>query len=167
MKEIDITYGEYAAKWGLTDLYPESEDKLRQALLSGEDFDTGWWGCKKEIRYCRITQEIGMITVEVSAHMDDLWESEDLIYDALWETTRKEYELPEEIIGSIRDDAIDDGVDDHWEEYADLQAPASYESVLSTIGKLEDLAETRLHEMYETLCQIVKAHVDYMNQKED
>ena len=105
MKEIDITYGEYAAKWGLTDLYPESEDKLRQALLSGEDFDTGWWGCKKEIRYCRITQEIGMITVEVSAHMDDLWESDDLIYDALWETTKQEDELPEEIIDSIRDDA--------------------------------------------------------------
>lgn len=167
MKEIDITYGAYAAKWGLTDMYPESEDKLRQALLSGEDFDTGWWGCKKEIRYCRISREEGTITVEVSTHMDDLWESEDLIYDALWETTRQEDELPEEIIDSIRDAAIFDGIDDHSDVEDTLPADASYEDVLSLIDRMENQAEECAESMYKTLCEIVKAHVEYMNQKED
>jgi len=92
MKEIDIAEntGEYASKWGISDFYEEAEQSLRDALASGEDFDTGWFGCKKEINCAQIVREGGEITVCVSAHMDDLWDSEDLIYD----TMKEEVELP-------------------------------------------------------------------------
>ena len=42
MNKIDISYGEYAASWGLTDFYKDSEAKLREAFNSNEDFETSW-----------------------------------------------------------------------------------------------------------------------------
>lgn len=164
MKTIDIAKhtGEYASKWGLTDFYPEAEADLRKALESGEDFETDWFGCKKEIRYARITGDEGRITIEVSAHMDDLWESEDLIYDALWEVSKIEDELPEEIIDSIRDAAIYD-IDDHTDLDVALPRSATWDEIVEAMGKLEDEAEANNHRMYLELCEIVKAHVEYMN----
>ena len=165
MKTIDIAEhtGEYASRWGLTDFYPEAEAELKKALESGEDFETDWFGCKKEIRYARITGEEDGITIEVSAHMDDLWESEDLIYDALWEASKIEDELPEEIIDSIRDAAIWDNVDDHTDLSITLPRSATWNEIVEAMGKLEDEAEENNHHMYLELCEIVKAHVDYMN----
>lgn len=164
MKTIDIAErtGEYASKWGLTDFYPEAEEDLRAALESGEDFETDWFGCKKEIRYAKITSDQEEITIKVSAHMGDLWEEDYLIYDALWEVSKIEDELPEEIIDSIRDAAIYD-IDDHTDLDVTLPRSASFEEIVEAIGKLEDEAEENNTEMYKTLCDIVKAHVDYMN----
>lgn len=164
MKTIDIAErtGEYASKWGLTDFYPEAEEKLQEVLASGEDFDTGWFGCKKEIRYARIVREEGEIEISVAAHMDDLWEEDDLIYDALWEVSKIEDELPEEIIDSIREAAIYD-IDDHTELSITLPATSTFDEIVEAMGKLEDEAEENNHRMYLELCEIVKAHVDYMN----
>lgn len=163
MKEIEISTGEYTSKWGLTDWYPEAEEKLQEALASGEDFDTGWFGCKKEIRYARIVREEGEIEITVAAHMDDLWEEDDLIYDALWKTCHVEEELPEEIIDSIRDAAIWDHVEDYTELSVTLPAASTFEEITEALGKLEDEAEENNTEMYKTLCEIVKGQVDYMN----
>lgn len=44
--------------WGLTDLYPEKEAALKAALESGEPFDTGWYGSKKEIASGRVHAHI-------------------------------------------------------------------------------------------------------------
>ena len=162
MKDIDICYGMYASKWGLTDFYEESEKKLKDALASGEDFDTGWWGCKKEIRYARICRENGAVTVEVSCHMDDLYESDDLIYDALWEECRTEEELPDAIIDSIRDAAIWDGIEDSTEMSDTLPHDASFDDIVAKIDRIEEWAEAKNKEMYGKLRAIVKAHVEYM-----
>lgn len=164
MKTIDIAEhtGEYASKWGLTDFYPEAEADLRKALESGEDFETDWFGCKKEIRYAKITSEQEKITIEVSAHMDDLWEEDDLIYDALWEVSKIEDELPEEIIDSIRDAAIYD-IDDHTNLDVTLPRSATWDEIIKAIENLEYEAEANNHRMYLELCEIVKAHVEYMN----
>lgn len=164
MKTIDIAErtGEYASKWGLTDFYPEAEEDLRAALESGEDFETDWFGCKKEIRYAKITGDQEEITIEVSAHMDDLWEEDDLIYDALWEVSKIEDELPEEIIDSIRDAAIYD-IDDHTDLSITLPRSATWDEIIKAIENLEYEAEANNHRMYLELCEIVKAHIDYMN----
>jgi len=163
MKYIEISAGKYASKWGLTDWYPEAEEKLRAALAQEDNFQTEWFGCKKEIRYARISREGDTILVEVSAHMDDLWEEDDLIYDALWETCHVEEELQEEIIDSIRDAMIDEGIDDHTELSEEIPATSTFEEITETIGKLEDEAEKNNRIMYKDLCDCVKAHVDYMN----
>lgn len=165
MKTIDIAEktGEYASKWGLTDFYPEAEEVLREALASGEDFETDWFGCKKEIRYAKITGNLEEITIEVSAHMDDMWESDDLIYDALWETTKIEEELPEEIIESIRDAMVYD-VDDHTDLDATLPRSATFEEIVRAIENLEYEAEANNHRMYLDLCECVRGHVEYMKE---
>lgn len=166
MKQINLTDGEYASKWRLTDFYPGAEEKLRAALASGEDFDTGWFGCKKEIRYARYTLEAGKLTVQVSSHMDDLWDSNDLIYDALWEFCKPEKELPPEIILSIRNTAIDLGIDDHTDMSATISGYIAFDPLVSVTDKLEHLTESHNRHMYQLLCQIVKDHVDYMENKQ-
>lgn len=166
MKHIDITEhtGYYASKWGISDFYEEVEADLREALASGEDFDTGWFGCKKEISYAQIIREEGEITISVTCGMDDLWEEEDLIYDALWEMTEIEKELPEEIIDSIREAACDEQIDDHTTLTETLPGSASYEDVVALLDKLEGEASNSNHEMYKELCEIVKGHVEYMKE---
>lgn len=167
MKKIDITEntGMYASKWSISDFYEEAEKSLREVLASGEDFDTGWFGCKKEINYAQIVREDGKITVSVCCHMDDLWESEDLIYDALWEMTKAENELPEEIIDSIRDAAIDERVDDSstWTEV--LPSSASFDDVVKALDKCEANADRDNAGKYKMLCEIVLAHVRYMEEE--
>lgn len=160
MRDIDICYGLYAAKWGLTDFYEESERKLRDALNSGEDFDTGWWGCRKEIRYARIVRKNGEICVSVSCHMDDLYEEDDLIYDALWEERHTEEELPDYLIDLIRDAAIDEGLEDCTEVSGNLPAGATIDHVAAMITLLEEAAERQNTEMYDRLRAIVAAQYD-------
>lgn len=146
--------GWYSSKWGLTDLYPESEAKLREILESGEDFCTNWEGCKKEIRYARYVRAGGIITVQVSAHMDDLWESDDLIYDALWEEFKSEDELPDEVIQAIRECLGD--VDDVSYETVELPGTASFEEVMKATAEAEDKAEQKNYEMFRELCAAVR-----------
>ena len=146
------------------------------ALNSGEDFDTGWWGCKKEIRYARIVREDGEITVEVSCCMDDLWDGNDLIYDALWEERHTEEKLPDDIIDSIRDTAIDDGIDDNSrvsDSFLDCRvAVLAFDDIVDRIARLEETAENMNSNMYARLRGIVAAHYDYWkgeqsNRKDD
>lgn len=163
MKEIDISSGLFGSHYSLTDLYPQSEAKLREALASGEDFDTDWVGCKKEIRYARYIREGDSITVQVSAQMDDLWESDDLVYDALWEACQTEEELPDDFIDSIRSGAAGD-IDDCSEISVVLPATATYEEIMAATEKAEEMAEQRNSEMFKRLCEYVKTYWTQQNE---
>ena len=164
MKEIDVCNGAYSSNHGLTDLYPKSEAKLREVIASGEDFTTEWAGCKQELRYAKYTREGDRITVEVSAHMDDLWDSDDLIYDALWTACGVEEELPDSVIASIRE-GLDDEIDDHTNITVELPASATFEEIMKATGKAETEAEQQNKEMYDRLCDIVKGY--WMSLKEE
>ena len=167
VKRVDLENGmAYAAKWGLTDFYDGVGEKLREAIESCEDFDTGEFGCKKEIRYARVHREHGELEVEVNACMDDLWDEGDLIYDALWTVAKSEKELPEDIIDSICEAAIDSGVDDHTYCNRYLPLDATYETVVETISELENEAEQTNEEMYRILCGIVEDHAEFMKERE-
>lgn len=156
MKEIDISCGDYAAKWGISDFYEDSEELLREALDSGEDFTTEW-GCKKEIRYATLTKEDGKITVQVCCHMDDLYEEDDLIYDALWSRLRTEEELPDELIESIRETASEEWMHDYAEAEAELPASATFEEICAKLEELETDAEKENDETFNHLCNMVEA----------
>ena len=164
MKHIDISSGLYASHWGLTDFYKESERTLREALESGEDFDTdGWFGCKKEFQYARYTREGTNFTVSVSCHMDALFEEPDLIYDALWTACHSEEELPEEVISRIIDFAIDDGIRDETELSETIPAcEATFERIVEVTDRLVEEAEKENEEHYQRLCDIVKAEYEYL-----
>jgi hypothetical protein len=58
------------AKWGVSDFYEEAQESLLQALRSGEDFDTGWYGVKKEIQSGRVFREGNTIYCEASCSDD-------------------------------------------------------------------------------------------------
>ena len=167
MKIIDLEESSaYAAKYGVSDFYDDAAEKLREALESGEDFDTKWFGAHKEINYARVHRQYGELEVEVSAHMDDLFDEPDLIYDALWEVARSEDELPEDIIDSIIDTAIDCEIDDKTECNVFLPVNASYEDVCKALDECETSAMETNHEMYERLKEIVKEHWDWMKEQE-
>lgn len=157
MNKIDISYGEYAAKWGLTDFYEESEAKLRDVLASDEDFEISY-GCKKEIRSAKITREDDSICITVIAHMDDLWEQDDLIYDALWHRCKVDEELSDDVIESIRDCAIYDGLEDYTEVCAECPRNADFDEVCSVIASLEVEAEQGNDDMFNALCNIVEEY---------
>ena len=57
-------------KWGPVDFYDEPRESIRLAFLSGDDFETPWMGCKKEILSSRITRAGKTVTVEVSVSDD-------------------------------------------------------------------------------------------------
>ena len=161
MKHIDISSGDYACKWSLTDFYDDSEQKLRDALASGEDFDTGWFSCNKEPRSARYVRRNGWLSVEVSAAMSDLWEQDDLIYGALWSISRSEPELPEDVISLIRDTAIDLGLDDVSYESEMIPAPVSYTKLVEVTDRLEKEVESNNDRMFNQLREIVKEVLKY------
>lgn len=154
-KRIEITSGDYAAQWGLTDFYSECEDLLRSAVESCKDFETDW-GCKKEIRYASVVRDGGCVVVTVTSHMDDLYEDGDLIYDALWERLHIEDEIPEEMFERIRDFAIDCGIEDQSEAAFALPRSATFEDICEAIEKLEDYTEASNTAMFNELCDLVE-----------
>ena len=123
MLVVDITNGGFnCSHWGLTDLYEECEKGLRELLDSGNDFITTWCGSKKEIISAQYSRYDGHVHVEVCQSVDDLWDGEDLIYDALSSIGREDIELPDEVIDSIRDAAFVCGIDDNDTECVTLPA---------------------------------------------
>lgn len=155
MKHIDLDGASYASKWGITDFYEDVEALLREVVESGEDFDTGWFGCKKEIRYAMYTKNRYGFFITVSAHMDDLYEGADLIYDALYE----EFDVigvTDDLIDEIRELALEDGIDDV--SYIDVRLPrdASYDDIIRATQEAEDEAEMKNKDKFDRLCKIVK-----------
>ena len=162
MKTIALTDGDYASKWGLSDFYPESKKRLTEALRSDGEFTTGWFGCRKEIEYAKIERLGGKLIVNVACHMDDLFDSADLIYDALWTVSGREFELSDDIVDSIRDWAIDSGIEDCTVLFEELPPDASVDDVVPCLDRLSQKANANNDEMYHELCQCVELHVDQM-----
>ena len=161
MDRIDISASCYAACWGLTDFYPESKKKLEEALASGSDFETEWFGCKKEIRSARYRRSEGKFYIEVSEQMDDLFEQNDLIYDALCEIGHEGCELSEDTINKIRDAAIDSGLGDHTDLTRIIPAEeATYETIIKITEELEQEANDANDAMFRELCDIVSSYVN-------
>ena len=87
--------------WGVGDFYDGNEGELRKAIESGEPFDTGWHGFKKEIQSMRIHRDETEVEVQVSAAMDEVFEQEDLFCDFLEDN---EFDLlTDEVIDKVRD----------------------------------------------------------------
>jgi|TARA_R100000501_G_C2589400_1_gene89947 hypothetical protein len=58
------------AHCGLADWYPPIEAQIKECLVSGVDFTTGWYASKKEIASACITSTGGSLLVEVSVSDD-------------------------------------------------------------------------------------------------
>ena len=164
--QYELSSGVYCSHWGLTDLYEECEKGLRELLDSGNDFITTWCGSKKEIISAQYSRYDGHVHVEVCQSMDELWESDDLIYDALSSIGREDIELPDDIIDSIREAALECGIDDSVTEYVTLPTDATYGDVMKAVVLAEGHTDKCLTSQYEELQTIVREHVNYMEASE-
>lgn len=158
VKNWDICEGNfYGSHWGLTDLYPNCEANLRTLLSSGEDFRAEW-DSKKELLSAEVMRINGKLRVVVSAWMDDLWESDDLIYDALWDACKSSDDLAPEVIEAIRDAANDSGIEDHaysrWEGQCD-----DYEALMHIVSDLADFADEDCQKYFGELKTLVEEAV--------
>ena len=155
--DYDICNGRaYGSHYGLTDLYSDFEDNLRTLLESEEDFHTSW-GAKKEIWYASVMRAEGKLHLSARAEIDDLWKSEDIIYNALAEVTDSECEeLDDETIEWIRDAAYECGCDDQATVEIEIDDTADYDLVMKHLDNLIDRANEETDRMYKMLCEIVK-----------
>ena len=154
---IDFDFNDWGS-WGVGDYYKDRCEKLKEALDSGEDFDTGWHGFKKEAQSMRVVRDDGEITVCVSAEMDDVFDQPDLIYDCL--TAEESDRITDEQIETIRNLLWLTGLNTITIETATLPSSASLDSVLYAASKLADECETCLHDWYKK-CKAITLYILY------
>ena len=153
VESYDLDCGAYGSHWDLTDLYTKSAANLKKLLASGENF-RATWGCKKELLSATILRVDNKLQITVSAWMDELWESDGLIYDAYWEATGREEMIPDNVIDEIRDMAYEVGCDDHanatWKGEV-----LPYDAIMDTISHLSFDATEECDKWYRALVKIV------------
>lgn len=140
----------YGCKWGLTDLYPEDEAILRDAIDSRKKFDTGWIGCKKEIRSFRIISDGNVITIQAAAEMDEF---EDLVYDAMDE----EVELTETQMDELLNYWYNDTEMMTETESERTIKLTTYEDAMKVLSELEDENEKLLNTWFEIVKDWVRS----------
>lgn len=143
---INLTDGWYISKRGLTDLFDDSENALREALSSGKDFDTGWCDCQKEIQSMRIRAMGKTILVET---MDSIDEFPDLADDAADEL-EKGREVTEEEASMIEELCIMDGMfATEASESKELPRNTTYDDLMTVVDGLIDECMKRNANSYE------------------
>ena len=120
--------------WGVGDFYQGQEAKLREAILSGKPFNTGWHGYKKEPQSMRIIRDGEGTTVFCSASMDEALEQADLLYDCLED---EEYGLlTEEKIDTIRQYLYLGDFREEASGSADLPIDAPFDDIMKAAASL-------------------------------
>lgn len=146
-------------------LYKDFADDLRIAISSGEPFDTGWHGFKKELESMKVTRKSKNddIIVEVSAYMDSAYEDAALIYDCL--TNEESKNLTDSMIEEIRNELDFTDFREETEEMEFISPESSLEDVIKTASDLIRYCNNELHECY-LMCMEVTLSVLY-NHPED
>ena len=146
-----------ATKYGLTDLYPEAEQKLRELLDSGKPFKTEWTSATKRAVGFQISSD-GATKVIVTAMDNEADEGIELVYDAIWDLGIDDNFFTEEEMEEMYDPVTEDCL--YSFEYADcmyiLPYPATYEQIMDTLEKMGRENRACLIESYEFLKGTVK-----------
>lgn len=159
---IDIVNNAFdeAAKWSLTDFTEEAKSKLKKALESGEDFET-YYNCRKEPSSAEIYRQNGTIWISVTVSMDDLFDSCDLVSDAMWEVLGDGCELAtDEDVEAIQDMAICAGLTDSTTAEGWLPGDCTFDELCKKIDELEQSASEENDLMFRDLCNIVRGYYD-------
>ena len=133
--------------WGPLDLYDGPKAALEKAIESGEEFDTGWHGFKKETESMRVQRDVNCVTVECEAEMDDYQEGE-LIDDCLTseEMDRMTDEMYEIIIDELDSEtAFSTNAYNRSDCY---EKNPTVEGIIETAGIMLDNCERELNESF-------------------
>lgn len=132
--------------WGVGDMRNGGDD-LRKAIESGEPFDSGWHGWKKELQSMRVQRvDSGEISVECYQEMDSALEQRDLFYDFL--TGDEAERLDDEMVEEIRALLFEGDFVEEVSYDEDLPADATYEQVIETAKELMQDCDDTLKEAY-------------------
>ena len=138
-------FGDWGS-WGIGDFYNGNEEALRSAIESGNNFDTGWHGYKKELQSMRIFRDEDGITVSVYEYMDEVFEQAELFYDFL---TDEEAEiLTDEMIEEIREYLEMGDFVEEIEDEETIPSDATFDQVMSKAKELMQACSDRLHESF-------------------
>ena len=168
--KINCPTGDYASKWGVSDLYEEAETLLKTLINSDEDFETDWWGVHKEIVYYRYSGKGNKLCIQVWNQMDSLWdEAPDLLFDAFY-SLQSEGKIPESM--EMDDDDTDEilnrlymsDVDDKAISQTILDRSAPFEDIMNAADASWDEAKRICDEYYEYVKNEV---LDYYENKEN
>ena len=139
----DFDFNDWGS-WGVGDFYSDTEKLLRDAIDSGEPFDTQWHGFKKEIQSMRIARDHDGITVSVSESMD---EGPDLIFDVLLDN--EDDLLTEDMIEQILDNlAADMEFTDTTNYLEHLSSEATFDQVIAAAKALAAACGAKLKECF-------------------
>lgn len=145
------------AKWDLTDFDNESKKAFYDAVKSGEDFIADY-ECLKEAHSAFVYRDVNGVHVTVTVFMDDLEESDDLIYDALYECglDDEEHEIPDNFFDYVREEIGFYDISDRVVNWEILPQSASFNDICAAINRCETSAEEECDTMFIRLCNIVK-----------
>lgn len=94
------------SKWGLTDLYPDSEKELIRAIENGADFKVSW-SSKKEIASACIDLYDGIYTIDV--HVSDDFDTDGHCRDAYFPKSDSPSDVYKKLMSMI-DQCWDDAI---------------------------------------------------------
>ena len=152
----DMKYSKLLGKiddWGRWEPSEENEALLREALESGEIFDSGYHGFSKlNYNFC-VERHLEDTTVLVSNFMDSALETDSLFYDFL---TDEEYEemLTEERIEEIRRYLYLGDYEEQVELSEELSADATYEDIMAVVDRLGEEADQILETSFKECIEI-------------
>lgn len=136
-------FGHYGITNSEDTFYPNVLEMITKELLSGNDFDTGWHGFKKELESMRIEACGDTITVCVHCYCDDM--PDELISDC------DNYELlTDKQIDEIMDYYCNDNYyNTEYTESETLPRTATLEEILNVATNISNDLTNRLNETYE------------------
>lgn len=136
-------FGHYGITNSEDIFYPNVLEMITEELLSGNDFDTGWHGFKKELESMRIEACGDTITVCVHCYCDDM--PDELISDC------DNYELlTDKQIDEIMDYYCNDNYyNTEYTESETLPRTATLEEILNVATNISNDLTNRLNETYE------------------
>jgi hypothetical protein len=161
-----------ATKWGISDFYDENADVLKNAVQSGEPFDTGWFSCKKEVITGRVSRSVkgGKISVEVSECMD---EARYLVDTDYYEATDKKHSdgysaleslgLDDEQIKEVIESTASScglGEENCKRASSAIDASSSYDKVCEELDKLAVQTSSELEAWYQQVIAECKARIE-------
>ena len=131
--------------WGVGDFYDGNEEELKFAIESGEPFDTGWHGFKKELQSMRVVRDENGTEVSVSEYMDEAFEQDELFCDFL---ENDEFDLlTDEKLEEIRDYLCLGDFVEETEDSITLQNP-TFEDVMKAASECASYCEGRIHDSF-------------------
>ena len=143
---FDLNFTGDWGHYGVGSFYDEREKALRDAIKSGEDFDSGWHGFKKDTASMCVYRKDGRITVGVSKFMDSALEEVDLFGDFL---TDEEMEmLTDERVEEIRNRLFASNYTEEPSETGTLPADSDFSAVMKMVESLDETCEKALQDSY-------------------